>query len=194
MKKISFKYLMSSFIICFTFFSIGIIGSTFADFDVASGTWGVAPDRGIGWTVNVSNNQSFKDFHIITDDGNAANYQVKKKPTGWNFVINKDSNGNSWISFWGSSEQSETFVFEVKYTGSMKIKLAAQCKITNDGNDNPDTGVIYSESNQYSPTADSLATIPIFTEESRIIFIILFFLISIVTWILLRSKRVEKAL
>lgn len=184
MKRSGVRILSQTFVLSILFTSVAMVNVALGDFKVISGTQDLGDGKTqIIWAVKVSNNQSFKDFHVITDDGNSANYVDYERPTGWSAGIATAGDGKKWISFYGSTEQSADFTFKVTYKGTNKIKGAARWRITNDGNESPDDGIDTSGSNAHSPTA----AIPTLTEWGMIIFGVV--LLGFITWVFLRRRR-----
>jgi hypothetical protein len=155
MKRVDVSVLVQSFLIFTLFISIGMVSVAFADFEFDSRAAGYSGNWYIHWDIKVSNDQRFKDFHVLTSDGDIDNYEVGPgdKPTGWTFGISEDSLGNYWIRFWGPYCQTADFSFRAKYTGEIEPHMTAAYRITMTGTGNPDdnSGTVHG-SNAASPT------------------------------------------
>lgn len=89
----------------------------------------------------------FRDLHVDTEDPNPAHYTLAKAPEGWQMSIvpKNDGTGQAWISIYGDEPCSGSD-FRVEYSGPYSTRSASHWHLTEDGDPDPDTGLIPGES------------------------------------------------
>jgi hypothetical protein len=89
----------------------------------------------------------FRDLHVETQDADPAHYQLAKAPEGWQMSVvpKDDGTGEAWINFYG--DLPCTFAdIRVEYNGVFEPRIISGWHLTDDGNPDPDTGLIPGES------------------------------------------------
>ncbi len=165
-------------------FVVGLFALTGADaFIVTSTATSYLPDSvRICWYVTPEGSESFKDFHVTTDDGTIANYANSVKPVGWFFDVTTAGNGH-WINFYGGTAQASAFSFCVTYKGKLNVSERAACHVTNDGNGSPEDGVLKTFSGKHAPC---FTRVPSLTNLGLILLMIIVILSGI---IVMRYKK-----
>ncbi|SYZ74298.1 exported hypothetical protein [Candidatus Zixiibacteriota bacterium] len=135
------------------------------------------------WVVTPGASESFKDFHVWTDDYAIGNYNNASMPAGWNFSVTSTASGN-WLNFYGGTAQTGASTFSVRYVGNLKLGYRAVWKLTSDGNDNVADGVI---AGGYGAAAPSAAQVPGLTYPGLFLLLLLILLSGFL--ILRRKKR-----
>ena len=148
MKRLSAVKTVAGSLLFLFFISIGGTNLALGHFEVSS----ALVDNEISYRIVVTNDQSFSDFHVRTNDPVRGNFTVTDMPPGWTFDIVADAAGNHWMSFWGHT-QWETTMFRVNYTGPLGIAPRADWRITYDGNSSPDDGVSDAGTGELAPLA-----------------------------------------
>ena len=135
MKRSGVNILIQSFLLFILFIALGMVSVALAHFEVVS--W--SHNKVVYWKVKVSEGQSFKDFHVWTDD--LLEFDDAVMPNGWEYGEVEVSDERGWLSFWGSRAIDHDTVFHVEYYGHMSLSSRGKWRITDDGDNDPNDGV-----------------------------------------------------
>jgi hypothetical protein len=104
--------------------------------------------RQLTWHISVESGspEPFRDFHVVTGDGRWA-YTLISGPPGWYFNVTQSVGEiplRHWLSAYGDSAVTEATIV-VEYTGGLPVSFDHEWLLTNDGDLDPQSGVIPGE-------------------------------------------------